>query len=328
MIVCTSGDPFSVNIELYFKIFSQTLSAGLPCPVVYIGNEWQWNHQLSRLGLRPDSIPMARIESLHEAQNNEFYLMAQDGPEIPAEHLTSVERGTLAVGSLREVRNCLPSRPLAVLTAPIDKKACNEAGFGFPGQTEYFEEIWNTRGIMVLAGPKLKVGLVTNHLPVHKISEAINRDLMIEKALSFAQTLKQTFKIDRPHIAICGLNPHCGEGGTCGREEINIMAPAFEKLIQMQPEAEFSGPLPADTVFWQSIQGQFDGVLAMYHDQGLGPLKTVHFFDAINLTGGLPHLRVSPDHGPAANLFLKGHAREDSIKLAWDTCLQYMSHKA
>lgn len=212
----------------------------------------------------------------------------------------------------------------AVLTCPIDKKACHLAGFGFPGQTEFFEHLWQQPGIMILAGDKLKVGLVTNHLALKDVPAAITQEAIVAKGRAFLASLQGTFGDHAAPIAVCGLNPHCSDGGLFGDEDARILAPAVAELNQLFP-GQFVGPVPADTAFFNAYEGRWRGVLAMYHDQGLAPLKTVHFFDAINITGGLAHLRVSPDHGPAADLFGRGQeANTDSFALALSSAERYL----
>jgi 4-hydroxythreonine-4-phosphate dehydrogenase len=212
---------------------------------------------------------------------------------------------------------------LAVVTGPIDKYAARAADFAYPGQTEFFADLWQSQAIMILAGPKLRVGLVTNHLALRDVAGAISSDLICSKAILLTQSLRSTFGITCPRVAVTGLNPHAGDGGLFGDEEHRLIAPALKRAqLLLGSEATLTGPLPADTAFYRGYRGDFDAVLAMYHDQGLGPLKTVHFDDAVNISGGLRHFRASPDHGPAADLFLRRTASPASlaaaIKLAGD----------
>lgn len=309
MLVVTMGDPLSVNVELVETLLPDLKA--MDCPVVIVGSAWQWRHQAK-------GLPGPLVRGWEETGDRGLWFLdpfaGNPTLEVPTRQLSARDRGVCAVGCLDMLRQLPPTRRLAVITAPIDKAACRLAGFAWPGQTEFFEHIWDDKGIMILAGPRLRVGLVTNHEPLALVPGLLSRDLIRRKALLFRRTLQRVCGLPEPAIAVCGLNPHCGDGGLFGDEENRLIVPAVEEAALQVPGLK--GPLPADTVFHQALQGQWDGVLAMYHDQGLGPLKTVHFFDAINITGGLNHLRVSPDHGPAADLFLRGEARPDSMATA------------
>jgi 4-hydroxy-L-threonine phosphate dehydrogenase PdxA len=151
-------------------------------------------------------------------------------------------------------------------------------------------------------------------------------DLLTQKIDLLEQTLRTFYGISKPRIAICGLNPHCGENGLWGREDIDVIEPAVRAAKAKGIEA--TGPVPADTAFYYAYEGQYDAVLAMYHDQGLGPLKLAHFDTAINITGGTPWLRVSPDHGPARDKFLKNTASAGSMKMCVEFALKYLQRSA
>ena len=323
MLVCTLGDPHSVNVELLGKIFKKSMGSQSNDPVVLVGSYGQWAYQCERLGLS-DLPKFTEVDSLKEAEESPgFYFLNTGGTAQDPRGLSQLELGKIAKASLDVLSGFSPTRKLAVLTCPIDKLACSKAGFPFTGQTEYFEHIWQGNAVMVLAGKDLKVGLATNHLPLADVSAHLSSELIYEKIQKFGSTLKDNFGIERPRIAVCGLNPHCGEGGLVGHEEFELIRPAI-KSVSSLPQLTVEGPLPADTVFWQTLQGHYDGVLAMYHDQGLGPLKTVHFDSAINISGGLKHLRVSPDHGPAKDLIFENRASSRSFEIAWETCMQYL----
>ena len=202
--------------------------------------------------------------------------------------MSEFRRGELSVKALELLKEIPDETNFSVLTCPIDKKACVEAGYKYPGQTEYFTDIWQGESIMILAGPKLRVGLATNHLALNDVSANLSTDLIEKKIELLQSTLSKVLGLKSPKIGVCGLNPHASDGGLFGNEEESVIGPAIEKF-----SADVTGPFPADTLFHFAYNGQYDGVLAMYHDQGLGPLKTVHFYDAVNITGGLKHLRVS-----------------------------------
>ena len=318
MLVITLGDPYSINIEMIGRELSARFAGKslLPGTVTIVGSRWHWDEQRRRLGAVGHGF-----DALIGDYRITFLDVSRPADQQPAESLTSVQRGGIAFRALEKVSGILGD--LKVLTCPIDKKAASEAGFTFGGQTEFFEELWDGKAIMILAGPRLRVGLATNHLALRDVSKNITQDLVVSKALLLARSLKAHFGIEHPRIAVAGINPHCGDGGLFGREDDTILVPAVrdiaaELLKEFGPGASVKGPLPADTVFYQAFNGAYDGVLAMYHDQGLGPLKTVHFDEAINLSGGLKHVRVSPDHGPARDHYLRGTGSSRSFAACFD----------
>jgi 4-hydroxythreonine-4-phosphate dehydrogenase len=290
--------------------------------VVGIGSLWQLHNQAEALRL---DIPKLTVTKNLEHIDGPGVYWFDPAPNVAnrdARDLSEAERGKLAVAALSAV----PSRmkgPLSVLTAPINKKNAALAGFSFPGQTEYFEHLWGANAVMLLAGPLLRVALVTNHMGLRDVSDAISEDLILRKIKIINDSMKSLFGLHRPRIAVCGLNPHCGDDGLFGCEDDEITRPAVKAAKDLNIFVE--GPVPADTVFYRAMQGEFDVVLAMYHDQGLSALKTVHFDDAVNISLGLPYLRVSPDHGPAANLFLSGRASMRSFDAALKVCERWMA---
>jgi 4-hydroxythreonine-4-phosphate dehydrogenase len=212
------------------------------------------------------------------------------------------------------VSGALAGHYAAVVTGPVSKKYLHEVGFHFPGQTEFFAERTKTPNhAMCLTGGKLTVALVTAHVPLAEAATTLSGDEIVRVG-----TLLAEFSIRRgvatPRIAVAGLNPHAGEQGDIGREEIEIISPACERLrAAFGTRAHFSEPQPPDTVFMRSVAGEFDGVLCMYHDQGLIPLKLHAFDEGVNVTLGLPFPRTSPDHGTAFDIAGKGIARPDSM---------------
>ena len=332
MLVITLGDPHSVNIELIAPLLSKSDWLA-ETPVVLVGSAWQWRDQCQRLGL-PDGAPLA-IKTPSEVHGPGVYF-AEVGPHegtATAESLASVVRGAMSLRALAWLRQCPQSmQRLAVVTAPIDKYACAQAGFSHGGQTEFFAELWGGEAIMILAGPRLRVGLATNHLALREVPGALSEELIVKKLNLFISSLGSVFGQIKPRIAVCGLNPHAGDSGLFGDEERLILGPAIARVQAEQTAlasgAEIIGPVPADTAFYRAYQGGFSGVLAMYHDQGLGPLKTVHFDTAVNVSGGLKHFRASPDHGPARDLFLKGQASNASMELAIGLALNHLRQAA
>jgi len=206
-----------------------------------------------------------------------------------------------------------------------------EAGFKFPGQTEFFAERCGVKNFaMCLTGDKLTVALVTSHIPLTKVPGALKEKEIVRVGLLLADFL-QRVGIKSPRIAVAGLNPHAGESGKIGKEEIEIIAPAIAELsaVRNPQSAIFSGPHSPDTVFHRAVQGEFDAVLCMYHDQGLVPFKLLEFHTGVNTTLGLPFPRTSPDHGTAFEIAAKGIAKPDSMIAAINLAVKLADkHKA
>ncbi|MCH9683730.1 MAG: 4-hydroxythreonine-4-phosphate dehydrogenase PdxA [Deltaproteobacteria bacterium] len=205
----------------------------------------------------------------------------------------------------------------ALVTAPIDKAACNEAGFSFPGHTEYLAHRAGEVPIaMLMVGTRLRVVPVTIHMPLREVADRLHPDAIVSAGQLLARALRERFGVVRPRLAVAGLNPHAGERGLLGHEEASIITPAIERLRDACPFAEVHGPLPADAAFPAHARGDYDAVLAMYHDQGLGPFKLLHFTDGVNMTLGLPFVRTSPDHGTALDIAGQGIADPSSMEAA------------
>lgn len=200
----------------------------------------------------------------------------------------------------------------AIVTAPINKHNVAALGFGFPGHTEYFISCFGVDdGLMLLCSDNLRIGIATNHLPLSKVSGALSKDLILGKLRLMNSSLKRDFCLDRPKLAVLGLNPHAGDGGTLGKEEEEIIIPAINAA---NDEGILTfGPYPPDGFFGTYAQRKFDGVLAMYHDQGLIPFKTLAFDGGVNFTTGLPIVRTSPDHGTGYDIAGKGQANPGSM---------------
>jgi len=203
----------------------------------------------------------------------------------------------------------------AIVTGPVHKARMYEVGFKFPGQTEFFADRCGVKNYaMCLTGGKITLALVTAHIPLRKVARTLKQSEIVRVGLLLAEFLRARSK-SKPRIAVAGLNPHAGESGKLGREEIEIIAPAITVLkseIRNQ-KSEITGPHSPDTVFHRAIEGEFDAVLCMYHDQGLIPLKLYAFHEGVNVTLGLPFARTSPDHGTAFEIAGKGMARPDSM---------------
>lgn len=237
----------------------------------------------------------------------------------------SIETARAAAAALEEAVTLARRGELdAIVTGPVHKARMYEAGFKFPGQTEFFAERCGVGNFaMLLTGGKITVALVTTHIPLSEVPRALRKSEIVRVGLLLVDFLRCRSN-NPPRIAVAGLNPHAGESGKIGREEIEIIAPAVAQLKSeiRDPKSEVVGPLSPDTVFHRAAKGEFDAVLCMYHDQGLIPLKLHAFHSGVNVTLGLPFPRTSPDHGTAFAIAGKGVARPDSTIAALNLAVE------
>ena len=220
----------------------------------------------------------------------------------------ALESLELAVGLTRS------NAASALITGPVSKAQLYAIGFAHPGQTEFVAERCGMAGGMVammLAGPTLRTVPVTTHIPLRDVPDLLSIELIVAKGRTTIRGLRRQFGIARPRLAVAGLNPHAGEGGALGREEIDIVIPAIERL--REEDAEVTGPFAADTMFHERARAGYDAALCLYHDQALVPLKTLHFDDGVNMTLGLPIVRTSPDHGTAFAIAGTGQAHPGAM---------------
>lgn len=218
---------------------------------------------------------------------------------------------------------CMDGRFEALVTGPVHKGVINDAGLPFTGHTEYLAERSGAYPVMMLTAPGLRVALATTHLPLSDVPAAITRPLLERVLRILRRDLRQRYRIAEPRVLVCGLNPHAGEGGHLGREEIEIIEPVMDQL-RGEGFAGLEGPLPADTLFVPRKLEHCDAVLAMYHDQGLPVLKHLGFGRAVNVTLGLPFVRTSVDHGTALDLAGRGVANRGSLDAALDAARELM----
>lgn len=226
----------------------------------------------------------------------------------------------------RAGQGCLDGTFAGMITAPVHKGVINDGGVAFSGHTEFLAELTKTpQVVMLLATAGLRVALVTTHLPLREVADAIDRQTLLQVTRILHDDLQRYFGVAQPRILVCGLNPHAGEGGHLGREEIEIIEPALDSL--RAEGLDLVGPLPADTLFTPKHLDHCDAVLAMYHDQGLPVLKHKGFGAAVNVTLGLPIIRTSVDHGTALDLAGSGRIDTGSLKVALDTAYAMAGHR-
>ena len=225
----------------------------------------------------------------------------------------------------RAIDGCTSGEFDAIVTAPVQKSVINDAGVPFTGHTEYLAERTHaSKPVMLLTTGTLRVALATTHLPLKDVSAAITIDSLCEVIEILDRDLRRSWALSNPRIAVCGLNPHAGESGHLGDEELRVIGPAIERMKARG--VVLSGPLPADTLFVPRILANYDAVLAMYHDQGLPVVKHAGFDHAVNVTLGLPIIRTSVDHGTALDLAGKGRAESGSLEAAVHLAVEMASH--
>lgn len=236
--------------------------------------------------------------------------------KISSRKVSSRTAGKIAFAALKDAVFAIKSGICsALVTGPVSKKNLQVAGFRFPGQTEFLAEAFGIkRTVMLMAAEALKVSLVTIHHPLRKIFSLLTTGRIVETVAITERALRKDFLIRRPRIAVAGLNPHAGEKGIFGHEEKTIILPAIRRVRRWG--VDVSGPHPADSVFYEAHRGKYDAVISLYHDQGLGPFKTLFFREGVNVTLGLPIIRTSPDHGCAFDIAGRGIADPTSMKAA------------
>ena len=310
----TQGDINGVGYEVILKTFADPLMFDLCTPIVYGSPKVAAYHRKS-LDL---STNFSIVSSATEAADGRLNVVNCTNDEVKVEFSKAdAEAGKAALDALEkaieEYRNGLLD---VIVTAPINKHTIHSEQFAFPGHTEYIEQRLGDGGkaLMILMKDDFRVALVTGHIPVSQIAPTLTKDLIKEKLTIFNRSLKQDFGISAPRIAVFSLNPHAGDGGLLGTEEEEIIIPA---LKEMNAQGVLCyGPYPADGFMGSGNFIHFDGILAMYHDQGLAPFKALAMDAGVNFTAGLPVVRTSPAHGTAYDIAGKGIASEDSFRQA------------
>ena len=324
-VAITQGDTNGVGYEVILKVFSDPNILELCTPIIY-GSPKIASYHRKTLNLE---VPYTIINHAEEARDGRVNLLACFDDEIKIEiGQPSQEAGAAALKALDRAMTDYRSELYDVLvTAPINKATIQSPSFHFPGHTEYIETSVGEgqKALMILMNETLRVALVTTHLPIKDIAKAITKEGIIEKATIFHKALKRDFRISSPRIAVLSLNPHAGDNGLLGSEEKDIILPAIEELADKGIQA--FGPFAADGFFGSGAYDHFDGVLAMYHDQGLAPFKTIALESGVNYTAGLPIVRTSPDHGTAYDIAGKGVADENSMRQAIFTAIDVFRNR-
>ena len=301
IVAITMGDPVGVGPEVVLRALASRKVRSVARPIV-IGDPGLLKRLAKKLSLRtPRPAEVVEVIGLSGLKG------LKAGSPTPKSAAAMVSY--IKVAALMAMR----TEADAVATAPINKASAKLAGFKSPGHTEFLARLTGTKDfVMMLGGPRLKVALVTIHEPLKKVPRLITEARVLKTIRITDNSLKRFFRLKRPRIAVCGLNPHAGEGGLMGDEDSQLIAPAIKKAKRAGIDAV--GPLAPDTVFHRAVTlGDFDCVVAMYHDQGLIPLKLLHFECGVNTTLGLPIIRTSPDHGTAYDIAWKGRASAESM---------------
>jgi 4-hydroxythreonine-4-phosphate dehydrogenase len=312
-IIITSGEPAGIGPDIIAAIDPGRFAAGL----AVIGDRDMLHSRATALGSKIEFVDYA--DGAIPANAIAIIDQPLEQPAVPGQLNSDNAKYVLSLLDYA-CRACLDKQFDALVTAPVQKEVINRAGISFSGHTEYLADICNaSKPVMLLIAAQLKVALVTTHLPLRQVADAINERVISEVIRILDHDLRNRFGIEHPHIKVCGLNPHAGENGYLGREEIEIIIPTLAKL--KASGINLSGPYPADTLFTAHMLADADAVLAMYHDQGLPVLKHVGFHNAVNTTLGLPIIRTSVDHGTALDLAGSSQARADSLFAAIDSAI-------
>lgn len=312
----TQGDINGIGYEVILKTFADIRMTEICIPVLY-GSAKAAAYHRKTMELQP--VSFNQINNAKDAVANKVNIIncISEDTKIDLGQSTPIA-GEAAFLSLEKAVGDLKNGLIDVLvTAPINKHNIQREDFHFPGHTEYLEERFGKdedKSLMILVKDSLRVALVTGHIPLADVPKALTKERIVDTVLRFETSLKRDFRIGKPRIAVLSLNPHAGENGLLGTEEDDIIIPALKELNDKKILC--FGPYPADGFFGSGDFSRFDGILAMYHDQGLAPFKTIAMEDGVNFTAGLPIVRTSPAHGTAYGIAGKGLASEESFRQA------------
>ena len=301
-IAITSGDPAGVGPEVIYNW--ARAYPGDRKGYVFFGSE-PWVASLRALGYFGHGLGRGDYHAVPGKPKKEGSLIAREA-------LIEVARG------------CRDGHYAAAVTGPVSKENIRSAGFRYPGQTEFFAAEWRGTPVMGFVGRRLKVVLATWHIPLHEVSHELSPVKLI-RAVAQADLLSRVYGAAEPRIGVCGLNPHAGEKGLLGVEECEWIDPLLDDLRRKYPG--LSPTQAADSLFWRALQGQFDVIVALYHDQGLIPVKTLEFEHAVNVTLGLPFIRTSPDHGTGYSIAGKDRADSSSFAAALEVARRFIRFK-
>lgn len=325
IIGITQGDFNGVGPEIILKVLSDNRIHKICIPVIY--GSYKVLFKYKKLLNISEDIHFQQIRStkeLNPKKNNLITCWEEDFEVNPGN--ASAESGKTAFLAIeRAVDDALAKKIDALVTAPINKKNIQSNNFKFLGHTEYLSEKSDSEALMTMIAEDLRVALVTSHIPLAEVKPALTKEKIAKKLNTLYKSLKTDFGIIKPKIAVLGLNPHAGESGLLGTEEQEMIIPLIEEF--KEKGLLTFGPYPADGFFGNQLYKKFDGILAMYHDQGLAPFKALAFDTGVNFSAGLSFIRTSPDHGTAYDIAGKNKASEDSLRHAIYLACDLVKHK-
>ena len=317
-LALTTGEPAGIGVDLAVLLAQTKLDYELVC----FSNCQLLQDRANILGLPIDLIPFDFNKAIRANKKQEIKIIDFSLNQPVQAKIVNPQNAQFVLQTIKAATEyCLADKFHALVTGPVHKGVINKSGVNFSGHTEFLQQLSNSKTVvMMLAHEKMRVALATTHLPLAKVPQAISKQSLINIITVLNQELRHKFAIKRPKILVAGLNPHAGESGFIGSEEINAIIPALEYCRQ-NLQADLIGPLAADTLFSRQDFKDADAVLAMYHDQGLPVLKYSGFGNAVNITLGLPFIRTSVDHGTALNLAGTNKISIDSLKKAIELAL-------
>lgn len=315
------GDHNGLGPELVVRLLGRGDPQGVDRPLLLIGPVQPLEHHCCNLGLAPFWQSLTDLEPISALEPQIYLYTPKQLKDLEMRPGSAQVQGGLAAGISLDTACSIIGQDQArgMVTCPLNKAMIKEAGFDFPGHTEFLAQRFGLGPdavCMHLAGSRLRVSLATTHHPLARVPELICRKKILH-CLQLTWKLMQDLHLSEKPIGVCGLNPHAGEQGTIGSEEREVIAPAIQRANELGIYVQ--GPFPADTLFYRALQQEFSSVLAMYHDQGLAPLKLLHFHQAVNITLGLPFVRTSVDHGTGYDLVNTGRAETTSLEQALAT---------
>lgn len=324
-VAITQGDVNGIGYEIILKTFADPTMLEFCTPIVYGSPKVATYHRKAIESQTNFTV----IDNARDAQPDRLNLINCNSEEVKVDFgQPTQESGNAAFQALdRAVRDYREGLTDVIVTAPINKKTIHSDSFSFPGHTEYIEHELGegSHALMILMNSSLKVALATVHEPIARVSQLLSKELIMDKLTILNDSLKQDFGIEIPRIAVLALNPHASDNGLIGTEEETVIVPAIEEMAARKVHC--FGPFAADGFFGSGDFRKFDAVLAMYHDQGLIPLKTIDMEGGVNYTAGLPVVRTSPDHGTAYDIAGKGVASEESMRQAIYAAVDIVRHR-
>lgn len=317
------GDPNGIGLEIILKSLKDPLTLDLIIPIVYCDfNIISYQNDFFKTNIELELLiknQSPKVNKLNVFHTDEHDFKTEFGK-------INRKAGLIAFNSLKYTVDALKQGNVDfIVTAPINKKNIQNKEFDFPGHTDYLSKNFDGESLMFMINDKLKVGLLTDHIPLSKVTENLTFNRILDKISCMKYSLKNDFCIPDPKIALLSINPHCGDDGVIGDDDQKILIPAVKKLLDLG--FTVSGPFPADSFFGSKSFNQYHATMALYHDQGLIPFKTISFGEGVNYTAGLDIIRTSPDHGTAYNIAGKNVADHSSFSKSIHCALQIFKNR-